>query len=93
MLKANEGTEPLIPERQTRREQLMMRIDELLSRMLHLREMHGQVDAWLVAGEMHWFQKTNERLVDLYSREQRVIAKQLDEALDQFEAEEKVGIA
>jgi hypothetical protein len=93
MLKVNEGTESTSPERQTRREQLMMRVDELMNRMLHLREMHGQADAWLASGEMHWFQKTNEKLVDHYARELRIVARQLDDVLAQLEAEEKKGIA
>ena len=76
-------------ERDAHRAEMMNRIDELLKRMLHMREMHGHIDSWLMAGEMHWFAATCEKLINLYTAEQRRLAQQIDDLANQLKADEQ----
>jgi len=75
---ANRGT----AEQDMQRGELISRVDELLKKMLRLREMHGHVDSWLMAGEMHWFYSTCEKLIELYTQEEREIAGQIEELMN-----------
>ena len=62
---ANRGT----AEQDMQRGELISRVDELLKKMLRLRE-------------MHWFYSTCEKLIELYTQEEREIAGQIEELMN-----------